>query len=107
MARYGRNKAKAPISPPFFPIVGVLKYLADQLNGLISDKVTMGVFMIISFLSCPKLIPELFLGLSSVFFHVHRALGLVRLRSALPAGFVSAGAAAAVANAFTVKAKAL
>lgn len=62
-----------------------------------------------SFLSCPKLIPELFLGLSSVFFHVHRALGLVRLRSALPAGFVSAGAAAAaaVANAFTVKAKAL
>lgn len=50
-------------------------------------------------LSCPKLISELFLGLSSVLFHVHRALGLVRLRSALPAGFVSAGAAAAVAKA--------
>lgn len=58
-------------------------------------------------LSCPKLIPELFLGLASIVFHVNRALGLVRLRSAMPAGFVSAGAAAAVANAFTVKAKAL
>ena len=38
MARHGCNKAQAPISPAR-SATGALKYLADQLNGLISEKI--------------------------------------------------------------------